>query len=82
MFALLISLAFPSGLSLAQSAQKPAAEIEKAPPATPQEKPSKETPEKEAAEAEGEQGVERAKEPYSYDPTNKPDPFKSYLPLG
>jgi len=78
-FALLIGLAFPSGLSLSQSTPKPAAEIEKAPPATPREKPSKETPEKKAAEAGGEQGGERAKEPYSYDPTNKPDPFKSFI---
>jgi Tfp pilus assembly protein PilP len=76
-FALVIGLAIPSGMSLAQSSQKGTAESEvkkpaEAPEKAPQGIPEKETPEDMPAE-------ERAKEPYSYDPTNKPDPFKSFI---
>jgi len=74
---LLIGLAFPSGLTLAQSTQQGTSKTEAEQPAIPQEKASQGISEKETAE--GVAAEERAKEPYSYDPTNKPDPFKSFV---
>lgn len=76
-FALLIGLAFPSGLAAAQSPEKKTVKIEREKPSLPPEKASEEISEKKTAE--GTAVEERAKETYSYDPTNKTDPFKSFI---
>jgi Tfp pilus assembly protein PilP len=77
-FAILIGLAFPSGPTVAQSTQKRTVKIGKEIPATPLEKASPGISEEKGAE---EVVVEEKpkEEPYSYDPTNKPDPFKSFI---
>ncbi len=76
-FALLIGFAFPSGLTVAQSTQETDVKIEKENPAAPQGKAPEGISEKETAG--GEAAEEKAPEPYSYDPTNKIDPFKSFI---
>lgn len=57
--------------------QKTADKIEKEKPATPQKNASEGISEKQ--KAEGEAAEEKAPEPYFYDPTNKVDPFKSFI---
>jgi Tfp pilus assembly protein PilP len=74
-FALLIGLAFPSGLALGQSNRQGTAKTEAEQPAAPQDKAPQGIAEKETVE--GVAAEER--ELYSYDPTNKPDPFKSFI---
>ena len=74
-FALLIGIACTPGLTAAQPEQKKAAEAEKGEPATPQNEAPQEMPEKETAEG----AAAEEKELYSYDPANKPDPFKSFI---
>lgn len=76
-FSLLIGLAIPSGLTVAQSTQEPVVNAEKEKPATPQKKAAEGISEKETAE--GEAAEEKAREEYFYDPTNKVDPFKSFI---
>jgi Tfp pilus assembly protein PilP len=77
LFAFFIGLAFPPGLALAQSTQQATVETGAEQPSTPQEKTPQGISEKETAE--GAAAEERAHERYSYDPTNKPDPFKSFI---
>jgi len=74
---LLIGLAFSPGLSFAQDPQKKTIKIKKGKPAAAQEKAPQEAPVKKAAEEVG--AEEKPQEPYSYDRTNKPDPFKSFI---
>jgi len=76
-FVLLIGLAFPSGRAFAQSTQQGTAELEAEQSAASQEKAPQGVSEKEMAE--GAVAEDGAKERYSYDPTNKPDPFKSFI---
>jgi Tfp pilus assembly protein PilP len=74
-FALSIGLCFTYGLSVAQSPEKKTVKIEKEKPLTPPEKASEEISEKKTTEGM----AAEEKEPYSYDPTDKPDPFKSFI---
>jgi len=76
-FALLIGIALPSGLTLAQSPGKTTVKIEKEKAEAPKKEAPQDIPDKERVE--GTAAEERAKESYSYDPTNKPDPFKSFI---
>lgn len=76
-FALLIGLAIPQGLTVAQSTQDTTVNAEKEKPATPQKKATEGVSEKETSE--GEAAEEKAREEYFYDPTNKVDPFKSFI---
>jgi Tfp pilus assembly protein PilP len=73
--ALFIGLAFYPGLTAAQFEQKKIVEVEKEKHAIPQSEPSQEMSEKALAEG----AAAEEKKPYSYDPTNKPDPFKSFI---
>jgi Tfp pilus assembly protein PilP len=74
-FALFIGIAFPCGPTAAQSPEKKTVKIEREKPATPTEKAAEELSEKKTAE-----GIAaEQKESYSYDPANKPDPFKSFI---
>jgi Tfp pilus assembly protein PilP len=77
LFFLAVGVVFPSGMAGAQSTQEPVAKIEKETPPTTQEKGSGEPSEKETAE--GEAAEDNAREGYFYDPTNKVDPFKSFI---
>ena len=72
-----MGLAIPSGLTVAQSTQETAVNAEKEKPAIPQKKAAEGISEKETAE--GEAIEEKAREEYFYDPTNKVDPFKSFI---
>ena len=74
-FALLIGIACTPGLTAAQPEQKKAIKIVKEKPEPPQKAASQEMPEKETAEG----AAAEEKELYSYDPANKPDPFKSFI---
>lgn len=74
---LFIGLAFSPGLSFAQDPPKKTIKIKKGEPAASQEKASQETAEKKTAEEGDAEGKE--KEPYFYDPADKPDPFKSFI---
>ena len=76
-FALLMGLAFPSGLTVAQSTPETTVNAGKEEPATPQKKDAEGTSEKETAQ--GKAAEEKAREEYFYDPTNKVDPFKSFI---
>jgi Tfp pilus assembly protein PilP len=76
-FALLIGLAFPPGVTVAQSTPETTVNAGKEKPATPQKKATEGISEKETAE--GEATEEKASGEYSYDPTNKVDPFKSFI---
>jgi len=76
-FALFIGIALPSGLTLAQSPGKKTVKIEKEKAEAPQKEAPQDIPDKERVE--GVAAEERAKESYFYDPTNKPDPFKSFI---
>ena len=77
LLAFLIGLAFPSGPALAQSTQQATVETGAEQPSAPQEKTPQGISEKETAE--GAAAEKQANERYSYDPTNKPDPFKSFI---
>jgi len=72
-----MGLAIPSGLALAQSTQETIVNAEKEKSATPQKNAPEGISEKETAE--GEAIEEKAREEYFYDPTNKVDPFKSFI---
>lgn len=74
---LVVGLTIPSGLTVAQTARKAVVKIKKEKPAPTQKKPSEEISVKETAE--GEAPEEKAREEYFYDPTNKVDPFKSFI---
>jgi len=74
---LLLGLAFSPGLMFAQDPPRKTIKIKKGEPAAEQEKAPQEAPEKTTAEDVG--AEEKPQEPYSYDPTNKPDPFKSFI---
>jgi Tfp pilus assembly protein PilP len=78
-FVLLVGLAFPAGLTVAQSTQETDVNIEKENqnPATSQGKASEGISEKE--KAGGEAAEEKAREAYFYNPRNKVDPFKSFI---
>jgi Tfp pilus assembly protein PilP len=75
--ALLLGLAFSLALSFAQAPPKKTLKIEEKTATTPQDKTPQEVAEKKTAEEGGVE--EKETESYSYDPTNKPDPFKSFI---
>jgi Tfp pilus assembly protein PilP len=76
-FALFIGLAFPSGLTGAQSTPETTVNAGKEKPATLQNKGTEGTSERETAQAKA--AEQKAREEYFYDPTNKVDPFKSFI---
>ncbi|MBW2077609.1 MAG: hypothetical protein DRG87_03955 [Deltaproteobacteria bacterium] len=76
-FAILMGLAFPSGLTVAQSTQETNVNVGKEKPTIPQKTAAEGIAKEETAE--GEAAEEKEGEGYSYDPTNKVDPFKSFI---
>jgi Tfp pilus assembly protein PilP len=72
-----MGLAFMPGLSFAQPTKQRTVKIKKEEPPTPQKKAAVESPEKKTADDAADE--KQKKEPYIYDPTNKPDPFKSFI---